>query len=76
MSYNPTNWTNGDLITTEKLNKIEQGIAVAADSGSVFIVNVDETGTCDKTAGQINTAFLAGKQVIFSIPNLEELTLL
>ena len=26
MSYNPTNWSDGDLVTSAKLNKIEQGI--------------------------------------------------
>lgn len=29
MSYTPTTWTNGDTITAEKLNKMEQGIAGA-----------------------------------------------
>ena len=27
MSYEPTEWQNGDVITAEKLNKIENGIA-------------------------------------------------
>lgn len=26
MAYTPTNWSNGDLITAEKLNKLEQGV--------------------------------------------------
>lgn len=25
--YEPTNWTKGDLITAEKLNKLEQGVS-------------------------------------------------
>lgn len=25
MSYTPTNWTNGDVITAEKLNHLEGG---------------------------------------------------
>lgn len=29
MSYNKTNWTNGDLITAEKMNNIENGVAFA-----------------------------------------------
>lgn len=29
MSYTPTTWANGDTITAEKLNKIEQGISTA-----------------------------------------------
>lgn len=26
MAYTPTNWTDGDLITAEKLNRLEQGV--------------------------------------------------
>ena len=26
MAYTPTTWNNGDLITAEKLNKLEQGV--------------------------------------------------
>jgi len=33
MSYTPTVWQDGDLITAEKLNKIEQGIAALYESG-------------------------------------------
>lgn len=32
MSYNPTTWANGDIITVNKLNKIEQGIANVVDA--------------------------------------------
>lgn len=35
MSYEPTTWLNGDTITAQKLNKMEQGIA--AGSGALFI---------------------------------------
>ena len=34
MSYTPTSWHKGDKVTTEKLNKIEQGIVDAEQSGS------------------------------------------
>ena len=27
MSYEPTNWKDGDLVTSAKLNKLEQGVA-------------------------------------------------
>lgn len=27
MAYTPTNWQDGDIITAEKLNNLEQGIA-------------------------------------------------
>ena len=29
MGYTPSNWQNGDVITAEKLNKMENGIASA-----------------------------------------------
>lgn len=34
MSYTPTSWHKGDKVTAEKLNKIEQGIVDAEQSGS------------------------------------------
>ena len=39
MSYEPTQWKDGDLVTSAKLNKIEQGIAAG---GGVLIVHVDK----------------------------------
>lgn len=38
MSYTPTEWVNGDTITAEKLNKIEQGIADNRGKWPMFIV--------------------------------------
>lgn len=29
MAYSPTTWNDGDVITKEKLNKLEQGVAGA-----------------------------------------------
>lgn len=34
MSYNKTNWTKGDVITAQKLNKMESGIENANGGGS------------------------------------------
>ena len=34
MSYEKTNWQKGDVITAEKLNKIENGIESATDSSA------------------------------------------
>ena len=34
MSYTPTNWVNGDIITASELNKMEQGIATANNKSS------------------------------------------
>ena len=34
MAYTPTTWNNGDIITAEKLNKIENGVAQAGGGWS------------------------------------------
>ena len=56
MSYEPTNWKDGDLVTSAKLNKIEQGIA--AGSGILIAHRTDskETSTLDKTWQEIHDA--------------------
>lgn len=65
MSYTPTNWKDGDIVTAEKLNKLENGVA---GGGTLIIhINVDElTGmrTLDKTLKEINDAFMVGKVCI------------
>lgn len=56
MSYEPTNWKSGDVVTSAKLNKLEQGVADACGglivhasltfdktSDSVVLSNVEET---------------------------------
>ena len=53
MSYTPTTWKSGDVVTSEKLNKIEQGITNAN-----IIINGtfnEQTGliTLDKTWQEI-----------------------
>ncbi len=62
MAYNKTTWKTGDVITAEKLNNAENGIAAA----SPFIINlvVDEvagTLSLDQTYGAILAAQLAGR---------------
>ena len=60
MSYIPTEWLNGDVITAEKLNKIENGIAGAQEDADTITQNVTQntqdirdidsmlsTATCD-----------------------------
>ena len=37
MSYEPTVWANGDIITAEKINKLENGVADSSN-GSNFII--------------------------------------
>lgn len=62
MSYEPTNWKSGDVVTSAKLNKLENGVA-AAGGGGVLVVNVTEDGNnlvCDKTAAEMLTAVTNG----------------
>ena len=54
MSYEPTIWKDGDLVTSAKLNKMEQGIAAG---GGILIVHEDEvTSTLNKTWQEIYDA--------------------
>ena len=39
MSYTPTTWTSGDIVTSAKLNKIENGIVEASSSGGCEVIN-------------------------------------
>lgn len=70
MAYEPTNWRTGDVVTSAKLNKIEQGIA--SGGSDMFIVTLtgiydESTGTstysADKTFAEIDAAFRARKAV-------------
>lgn len=53
MSYEPTVWKDGDLVTSAKLNKLEQGVTAA--SNGIFIVN-DNENVLDKTYAEIAAA--------------------
>lgn len=68
MSYAATNWATGDVITAEKLNKIENGIEnISGSIYTVTITNIDYTNstfTYDKTWNEIKAAYEAGKHVI------------
>ena len=56
MAYTKNTWADGDIVTSEKLNHIEDGIA---NGGGVMIIN-DTDGTLDKTWQEINDAMKAG----------------
>lgn len=49
MSYEPTNWKTGDVVTSAKLNKLEQGVA---DAGGSFVTTV--TATYDPDEASMN----------------------
>lgn len=48
MAYEPTQWRSGDTITSERLNKMEQGIA---GSGDVYVLHTTATVTPAETEG-------------------------
>lgn len=69
MSYTPTVWKSGDVVTSTKLNKIEQGIANAGGGGGAFFVPITyQSGatTAGKTAGEIVTAIANGSNILFT----------
>lgn len=53
MSYTPNTWANGDVITSAKLNNMEQGIANAGGGGGGALFVNDVEGTLDKTWQEI-----------------------
>ena len=54
MSYIPTEWKNGDIITADKLNKIENGISNAGGGTGILFATVDlSTASLDKTWQEI-----------------------
>lgn len=66
MAYTPTVWATGDVITAEKLNKAEQGIADATTIICQVEFNENRTeATIDTEYSVIKTAFLAGKNIVF-----------
>lgn len=68
MAYEPTEWKKGDVVTSEKLNKIEGGIAAGVGVLVVGLTITDTleeaSATLDKTAGEIIAAVEAGSIVV------------
>ena len=64
MAYTPTTWKSGDVVTSAKLNKLENGVANA----STLIVTIEdgeESGyVADATYAEIGAAIDAGGIVI------------
>ena len=55
MSYEPNIWKSGDVVTSEKLNHIEQGIAAGLNGVLICTVN-SETNALDHTWQEIANA--------------------
>lgn len=47
MSYTPTEWKTGDVVTSEKLNKVENGLAAIPDSEDTLTVIVRVNPTAE-----------------------------
>lgn len=75
MSYTPTEWKTGDVVTSAKLNKLEQGVADAGGGGALFVEFTynasDTTYTSVSLASDVITAFFAGTPVMFHFPSVE-----
>lgn len=69
MAYTPTNWSAGDVITSQKLNKLEQGVVDAySDALTVIATPVIESGqvtnySFSKTLEEIFNASYAGNAI-------------
>lgn len=70
MSYEPTNWKTGDVVTSAKLNKLENGVANAGVGGAFIVNAVDHPEglyyQLDKTWLEIRNALLNGERVILA----------
>lgn len=72
MAYDKYTWQTGEVITQEKLNHMEDGIADMG-GGGMLIVNVispeNEPSYLDKTWQEIHDAFLSGNVAFRGINN-------
>ena len=57
MSYTPTEWNTGDIVSSQRLNKLEEGVK---DAYEVMVIN-DNDETLDKTWQEIYDAMAQGK---------------
>lgn len=62
MSYSATTWSSGDVITAEKLNKIEQGISNKNIISAPFICIADNYAL-NCSYNDIKNALLANKKI-------------
>lgn len=67
MAYIPTEWKDGDVITAEKLNNIEEGIEEAKDDVFYICFNIgggsSPTTVINKTFAEIDAAYNAQKNI-------------
>lgn len=74
MSYTKQTWATGDIITADKMNHMEDGIADSGGGGA-FLINISDDGgryTLSKTWKEIKDALTSGKQCIAIYEDLED----
>lgn len=69
MSYTKKTWASGETVTSSALNNMETGIDTVANPFVVTLTPTEEdySGTMDKTVAEIQTAYDAGKSIVFRI---------
>ena len=69
--YEKHTWTSGEVITAEKLNHMEDGIASGSSGEKLIIAHITPTsmteGECDMTISQIKTHINNGDTVVFEL---------
>lgn len=60
MSYTPTEWAKGDVVTSAKLNKLEQGVADAVFVFAFLYDDKTHTYSADKPYADILAAYESG----------------
>lgn len=70
MTYTKTVWNSGDIVTSTKLNKIENQLESLSNNGA-FIINSDTSegayGRLDKTFAEIKAAFESGLTCLIKV---------
>ena len=76
MAYEKNTWKTGDIVTSEKLNHIEEGIEAGGGSGGggAFYVNITENSSGelvdgDKTGAEIGAALEDGLDPVLIVTN-------
>lgn len=65
MAYTPTEWKTGDIVTAEKLNKLENGVSNGGDIELVTATNVDDVLTLNVSWNDVYNAITSGKIVVY-----------
>lgn len=52
MAYDPRTWADGELVTAEDLNRVEQGLSVTAAKADATAATVDQIKLTNQSAGE------------------------